>query len=99
MRRASSRKNHSAAHKAKVAIEAAKGVRTVAELAQAYSVHPSQIAVWKKHLLGHVSELFERGAVNKAAHEEEKLKGKLYQEVGRLQVELAWLKKKSRSFS
>lgn len=93
------RKNHSAAYKAKVALEAARGTRTVAELAQAFSVNPSQIAGWKKHLLEHASELFERGAATNVARADTELRDSLYQQIGQLQVELQWLKKKSGSFS
>lgn len=92
-----SRKNHSAAHKAKVALEAANGVRTTAELAQAYSVHPSQVTAWKKHLLANIHGLFERGAnANQSTRNDERLRDELYQQIGQLQVEITWLKKKSR---
>lgn len=90
-----SRKNHSAAHKAKVALEAASGSRTTADLAQAYSVHPTQITAWKRHLLANVQSLFERGSVSKASRADERLRDELYQQIGQLQVEIAWLKKKS----
>lgn len=93
-----SRKNHSAAYKAKVALEAAHGTRTTADLAQAYSVHPSQITAWKRHLLSNVKELFERGSVGKANRTDERLRDELYQQIGQLQVELTWLKKKSGNF-
>jgi putative transposase len=99
MKKARARKNHSAAYKAKVAIEAARGVRTVAELAQAFSVNPSQIAGWKRHLLEHAQELFERGGTTKASRADDRLRDALYQQIGQLQVELEWLKKKSGSFS
>jgi transposase len=80
--------------KAKVAIEAIKGQRTVNELAQEFEVHPNQIAVWKKQLLEAASDVFRRGkdldAENKAAECE-----RLYRKVGQLQVEVDWLKKKT----
>ena len=88
-----SRKNHSAAYKAKVALEAAHGKRTTAHLAQAFSVHPSQITAWKRHLLSNIQELFERGAVAKVNRADERLRDEWYQQIGQLQVELAWLKK------
>ncbi len=99
MRKAGIRKNHSAAHKAKIAIEAVRGQRTVAELAQAFNVHPSMIAGWKKHLQENASVLFERGAVSKAERAEEQLRDALYQQIGQLKMELEWLKKKSGGFS
>lgn len=95
----SSRKNHSTAFKSKVALEAARGLRSTAELSQAYAVHPSQIAAWKRHLLDHIQELFDRGVAAKSARGEERLRDELYQQIGQLQVENAWLKKKSGGLS
>ena len=56
------RRNHSAAFKAKVALEAAKEEKTLAELSQRYGVHVQQISAWKRQLLAQVSEIFENGA-------------------------------------
>ncbi len=56
------RRNHSAAFKAKVALEAAKEEKTLAELSQQYGVHVKQISVWKRQLLEQISEVFESGA-------------------------------------
>ena len=56
------RRNHSAAFKAKVALEAAKEEKTLAELAQQYGVHANQISAWKRHLLENIGEVFESGA-------------------------------------
>ena len=54
------RRNHSAAFKAKVALEALKGEQTLADLAQRYQVHPNQITDWKKQLLEHAAEVFSK---------------------------------------
>ena len=88
------RKRHSAALKAKVALEAIRGERTVNELAGLYQVHPSQIAAWKKRVLEGLSELFADGR-RRAREDDEALKARLYQEIGQLKVELDFLKKKS----
>jgi len=88
------RRNHSAAFKAKVALAAAKGDKTVAELAGEYQVHPNQITQWKKQLFESLPEIFSRRRRNQQ-HEQEELTAQLYQQIGQLKVELDWLKKKS----
>jgi transposase-like protein len=87
------RRQHSAEFKAKVALEAIRGERTVNELAAEYGVHPVQITQWKKVALEELPKIFSsrRGARHK---EEEALKAALYQQIGQLKVELDWLKKK-----
>jgi putative transposase len=87
------RRKFSAAIKARVAIEAIKGHRTVAELAGEYHVHPGQITQWKKPLLDSAEPLFsDRRLSEKKDHEE--LLAKLYQQIGQMKVELDWLQKK-----
>ena len=88
------RKRHSASFKAKVAFEAAKQQKTVAELAKEHQVHPVQISQWKKQLLDGMETLFQAGATAKTP-DHEKLQTDLYEQLGRLQMELAWVKKKS----
>ncbi len=87
------RRQHRAAFKAKVALEARRGERTINELAAEYGVHPVQVTQWKKVVLEEVPQRFSRrrGAT---AKEEEALKALLYQQIGQLKVELDWLKKK-----
>ena len=87
------RRNHSAAFKAKVALAAAKGDKTIAELASEYQVHPNQVTQWKKQLLESLPEIFSRRRRNEQ-HEQEELMAQLYQQIGQLKVELDWLKKK-----
>ena len=87
------RRQHTAEFKAKVALEAIKGTATSAELASRYEVHPVQIAKWKKHLLEALPEVFGQRR-EKKAQDDEALKAELYQQIGRLQMELAWLQKK-----
>jgi len=87
------RRQHSGAFKAKVALAAIRGERTVNELATEYGVHPVQITQWKRVALDALPEIFasRRGA---KAKDEETLKAALYQQIGQLKVELDWLKKK-----
>jgi transposase-like protein len=88
------RRSFGAEQKAKIAIEAIKGQKTVQEIASHFEVHPNQVSLWKKQALERMSELFS----DRRAREEqtgEELKAQLYQQIGQLQVELGWLKKKS----
>ena len=88
------RRNHSAQFKAKVALAAAKGDKTIAEMASEYEVHPNQIAQWKKQLLQLVPKLFSLSR-RKERQKHDDLTERLYQQIGQLKVELDWLKKKS----
>ena len=89
------RKRHSPSFKAQVALEAAKQAKTIAELAKQFQVHPVQISQWKKQLLDGMETLFENGTTRQP--DPEKLQIELYEQIGRLQMELAWVKKKSAS--
>jgi transposase-like protein len=88
------RKSYTAAFKAKIALEAIKGQRTINEIASAYAVHPNQVTQWKKQAVSQLSEIFSNGRARGEAAEEE-LRNQLYQQIGQLKVELDWLKKKS----
>jgi len=88
------RRNHNAQFKAKVAMAAAKGDKTIAELSSEFAVHPNQITQWKKQLLESLPEIFSHRRRNDR-HLQEKLISQLYQQIGQLKVELDWLKKKS----
>jgi transposase-like protein len=90
------RKRHSPAFKAKVALEAAKQAKTIAELATQFQVHPVQISQWKKQLLDGMETIFQGGSAARQ-DDSEKIQTELYEQLGRLQMELAWVKKKSAS--
>ena len=90
---AGTRKRYSAASKARVALEAAKQTRTLAEPSKAFQVHPVQISQWKKQLLDGAESLFRDGR-NRDRDESEALQAELYQQIGRLNMEVEWLKKK-----
>ena len=87
------RKIHTAAFKAQVALAAHRGDRTVNELAARYGIHPTLIHSWKKQLLAGAEGVFANGAkvtlVEAGAREAE-----LYEQIGRLKMELEWMKKK-----
>jgi transposase-like protein len=87
---------HSAAFKAKVALAAQKQDKTLSQLAAQFKVHPNVISKWKLHLLENVAALFQDGRSKKKDEETEV--NDLYQKIGRLEVELDWLKKKSDLF-
>ena len=88
------RKRYDKEFKAKVALEALKGEKTLQELAITYSVHPNMIALWKKQVLEHASMLFEKEGKDKVSEEAERQKDQLYKQIGQLQVENDYLKKK-----
>ncbi len=90
---AQKRKTHSEEFKAQVAVEAIKGVRTLSKLSAAYGVPPTVIAHWKRQLLNGAPEVFRRGAGG-GVRSEEAVTAPLYQEIGRLKMELEWLQKK-----
>ena len=88
------RKTYSADFKAKVALESVKGDKSLAELAAKYEVHSTQIGQWRKVLLSGLSEVFSDKRQKQEENTEEE-KSRLYEEIGRLKIELDWLKKKS----
>lgn len=89
------RKRHTAEFKAKVALEAAKEIKTLNELATIYSVHPAQISQWKKQLLESISAAFGKSTTVK---NESKKIDDLYRQIGEVTVERDWLKKKLERF-
>ena len=86
------RRNHSAAFKAKVALAAARGDKTLAELAEHYDVHPNQIQDWRRKLVDRAEEVFQRGT-GRENDSEHKLK-ELHAKIGQLTMERDFLSDK-----
>lgn len=87
------RNQYSGPFKAKVVVAAIQGHKTISELASQYGVHPNQIRQWKQQALDELPQVLSDGR-GRAARAEDELKARLYQQIGQLQVELEWLKKK-----
>ena len=88
------RKRYSKEMKAKVAIEALKGHRTVAQIASEFGMHVNQVNRWKKEALASLPSVFEDKRAKKDK-EAERERDRLYRQIGKSQVELDWLKKKT----
>jgi putative transposase len=88
------RKRYDSSIKARVALEAIRGERTMAEIAALYGVHPNQIGKWKKQALDELPKIFS-GRYEKKEMQGKELIDRLYQQIGQLKVELDWLKKKA----
>ena len=82
--------------KAKVALAAVRGDRTIAQLASQFGIHGNQVSAWKRTLLEHAAELFEDG--RRRSQETSSNEQELYEQIGRLKMELEWLKKKAAQF-
>ena len=87
------RRVHSAEFKAKVGLEAVRGVKTVTEIAQEYGVHPVLVSQWKKEILENADALFDVKRGPKPV-DESSPEDKLYSEIGKLKMQVDWLKKK-----
>lgn len=97
MKKSSKRKTHSAEFKARIAMEALRGVKTISEIASESGVHPVQVSQWKKELAESASLLFEKESAIKRRDEEElRQRAKLERKIGQLTVEVDWLREKSK---
>ena len=79
--------------KAKMALDAVRSIKTLAQLAAEYQLHPTQISDWKRRLLDGSSEIFS-GSKSHSGRTEEDLTAPLYEEIGRLKMDIKWLEKK-----
>ncbi len=91
---AKKRQQHSAGFKAKVALAAVQGSKTISELASQFGVHPTMITQWKKRLVESAAEMFEANRSPGKSAADQNRETELYEQIGRLQMDLAWLKKK-----
>ena len=91
------RKYHGAAFKAKVALEALQERETINQIASRYEIHPNLVTQWKRQLIDSSSDCFDRK--RNQSIKEDNIKDELYQQIGKLKVELDWLKKKSESIN
>lgn len=88
------RRNHSPGFKAKVALAALTGLKTLTELSEEYGVHPQVISKWKRILEKEAKEIFS-GSIKKSDQDGEKKMAELYRQIGQQKVELDWIKKKA----
>ena len=88
------RKNHPPSLKAKVAVEAIKGLKTTSQIAQLFGVHPTQVGGWKKQALVGLPDVFSNGR-EQVRHEAEAEKDDLFKQIGQMKVELDFLKKRA----
>lgn len=91
------RRQYSASYKFEVALEAAKEHKTLSELSSETGVHPTQISDWKRQLQASGRALFERKSSRQAENQTQR-EAELYEQIGRLKMELEWLKKKAARF-
>ncbi len=90
------RRRHDPEFKARVALEALKGVKTIQQIARDYEIHPAQVAEWKKTMAAGAARLFGRGAACGGEEDFERQREELHAKIGRLSVEVDFLRKKSR---
>ncbi len=88
------RRKHSGSFKAKVALQAVNGIKTMSEIAAEYELHPTQIAQWERELIERSVELFAKGDGRQGEKEIESMKRRHYAKIGQLTLEIDFLKKK-----
>ena len=90
------RKRHEPEFKARVALEALKGVKTIQQIAKEYKVHPVQVSEWKKTMLQGAAEAFSPGRGRTAEEDFDRERKKLQAKIGELTIDLDWLREKSK---
>jgi putative transposase len=90
------RKRYSAQFKFQVALEAVKGLKTVNQLASEHELHPNQVSQWKRQLLEEGATIFDNGATQQQQRDIAQTEAELYEQIGRLKMEVEWLKKSTR---
>jgi len=90
------RRRHESEFKARVALEALKGIKTIQEIAKEYEVHPAQVADWKKTMVEGVAGVFERGSANAGPENFERERDQLNAKIGELTIKLDFVTKKSK---
>ena len=88
------RKQYSPEFKVKAVLEVLKGEKTAAQLSGELGVHPLVLSDWKKHFLAGASQVFERPGKTSSINQAVKEKAELFEQIGRLKMEVEWLKKK-----
>ena len=88
------RKNHPPSLKAKVAVEAIRGVKTTSEIAQKFGIHPNLVGSWKKKALAGLTDVFSNGH-DHSRQQADAERDELYKQIGQLKVELDFLKKRA----
>ena len=91
------RRQHRAQYKFQIALEAARGEKTVSQIASDHNLHPNQVTQWKRQLLESGPDVFSRKRARQE-REQEQQEAELYEQIGRLRMELEWLKKKMAPF-
>ncbi len=91
------RRSYTPEFKFRIALEALKGMKTIAQIAQEHQVHPNQVRAWKKQLQEEGFQVFSKSH-QRIEKEHQRKEEAFYEQIGRLQMELAWLKKKAAPF-
>ena len=90
------RRRHDATFKARVALEALKGIKTIQQIAKEFEVHPTQVSEWKSTLQERLAQVFDRGAAGHDAEDFDRERADLHAKIGELTVKVDFLEKKSK---